>query len=112
MSGFPWLLAMIAVPAVGAAGVAALPRGRDQLAKQLALGTSLVVLVLAVLATLAVFLLLRARGTDQSRSPRRSHTTEPIGEKGDSGRPLHVDPDPDNLAGGRARMVDPKGESR
>jgi NADH-quinone oxidoreductase subunit M len=53
MSGFPWLLAMIAVPAVGAAGVAALPRGRDQLAKQLALGISLVVLVLAVLATVA-----------------------------------------------------------
>jgi NADH-quinone oxidoreductase subunit M len=53
MSDFPWLLAMIAVPAVGAAVVAALPRGRDQLARQLALGTSLVVLVLAVLATVA-----------------------------------------------------------
>jgi NADH-quinone oxidoreductase subunit M len=53
MTGFPWLLAMIAVPAVGAAVVAALPRGRDQLARQLALGISLVVLVLAVLATVA-----------------------------------------------------------
>lgn len=53
MSGFPWLLAMIVVPAVGSAVVAALPRGRDLLAKQLALGTSLVVLLLAVLATAA-----------------------------------------------------------
>src|SRR3954465_14370223 len=50
---FPWLLAMVAVPAVGAAIVAALPRGRDLLAKQLALAVSLLVLVLAVLATVA-----------------------------------------------------------
>ena len=41
---------MIAVPAIGAAVVAALPRGRDLLAKQVALGVSLVVLLLAVLA--------------------------------------------------------------
>ncbi|WP_448615487.1 NADH-quinone oxidoreductase subunit M [Modestobacter sp. URMC 112] len=53
MSDLPWLLAMIAVPALGSAAVAALPRGRDLLAKQLALGISLVVLVLAVLATVA-----------------------------------------------------------
>jgi NADH-quinone oxidoreductase subunit M len=53
MSGFPWLLAMIAVPAVGSAAVAALPRGRDLLAKQVALGVSLLVLVLTVLATVA-----------------------------------------------------------
>src|SRR5687768_16569257 len=44
---------MIAVPAVGAAGVAALPRGRDETAKQAALGVSLMVLLLAVLATVA-----------------------------------------------------------
>jgi NADH-quinone oxidoreductase subunit M len=44
---------MIAVPAVGAAVVAALPKGREELAKQLSLGVSLVVLVLAVLATVA-----------------------------------------------------------
>src|SRR3954465_4780366 len=50
---FPWLLAMVAVPAVGAAIVAALPKGRDEQAKQVALGVSLVVLVLAVLATIA-----------------------------------------------------------
>jgi NADH-quinone oxidoreductase subunit M len=50
---FPWLLAMIAVPAVGAAVVAALPKGRDGTAKQAALGVSLVVLLLAVLATVA-----------------------------------------------------------
>ena len=38
MTDFPWLLAMIAVPAVAAAVVAALPKGRDDLAKQIALG--------------------------------------------------------------------------
>ena len=53
VSDFPWLLLMIAVPAVGAAVVAALPKGRDLLAKQLALAVSLLVLVLAVLATVA-----------------------------------------------------------
>ncbi|SNR97443.1 NADH dehydrogenase subunit M [Geodermatophilus pulveris] len=53
MTDFPWLLAMIAVPAVGAAVVAALPRGREETAKQAALGVSLVVLLLAVLATAA-----------------------------------------------------------
>src|SRR3712207_8168696 len=44
---------MIAVPAVGAAAVAALPKGREGTARQLALGVSLVVLLLAVLATIA-----------------------------------------------------------
>ena len=50
---FPFLLVMIALPAVGAAVVAALPKGRDELARQLALGLSLVVLVLAVLSAVA-----------------------------------------------------------
>jgi NADH-quinone oxidoreductase subunit M len=53
VTDFPYLLAMIAVPAVAAAVVAALPRGRDLLAKQVALGVSAVVLLLAVLATVA-----------------------------------------------------------
>ncbi|MGY1681772.1 NADH-quinone oxidoreductase subunit M [Geodermatophilus sp. SYSU D01176] len=53
MSDFPFLLAMIAVPAVGAAVVAALPRGREETAKQATLGVSLLVLLLAVLATVA-----------------------------------------------------------
>src|SRR3954468_15888236 len=44
---------MIVLPAVGGAVVAALPKGRDELAKQLALGVGLVVLVLAVLAAVA-----------------------------------------------------------
>src|SRR5215203_5129198 len=44
---------MIALPAVGAAVVAALPKGRDLLARSLALGVSLLVLVLAVLAAIA-----------------------------------------------------------
>jgi NADH-quinone oxidoreductase subunit M len=53
VADFPFLLAMIAVPAVGAAVVAALPPAREALARQLALGTSLLVLLLAVLATIA-----------------------------------------------------------
>ena len=53
MSDFPWLLAMIAVPAVGGAAVAALPKGRDAVAKQVALAVSGLVLLLAVLATVA-----------------------------------------------------------
>src|SRR3954452_16498549 len=44
---------MIALPAVGAAVVAALPARREALARQLALAVSLLVLVLAVLATIA-----------------------------------------------------------
>ncbi|WP_051684319.1 NADH-quinone oxidoreductase subunit M [Blastococcus sp. URHD0036] len=53
MSDFPFLLLMIVVPAVGAAVVAALPRGRELLGKQISLGVSLLVLLLAVLATAA-----------------------------------------------------------
>ncbi|HEX2075656.1 MAG TPA: NADH-quinone oxidoreductase subunit M [Geodermatophilus sp.] len=53
MSDFPYLLTMIALPAFGAAVLAALPRSRDALARQVALGVSLVVLLLAVLATVA-----------------------------------------------------------
>ena len=53
MSDFPFLLLMIAVPAIAAAVVAALPKERDLLAKQVTLGVSLVVLLLAVLATVA-----------------------------------------------------------
>ena len=53
MSSFPFLLVMIVLPAVGAAVTAALPRGREALARRLALGVSLVVLLLAVLATVA-----------------------------------------------------------
>src|SRR4051812_47544842 len=53
MSDFPFLLAMIVVPALGAAVVAALPPAREALARRLALAVSLVVLLLAVLATIA-----------------------------------------------------------
>jgi NADH-quinone oxidoreductase subunit M len=53
VSDLPLLLLMIAVPAVGAAVVAALPKGRDLLARQVTLGVSLVVLLLAVLAAVA-----------------------------------------------------------
>jgi NADH-quinone oxidoreductase subunit M len=53
MSDFPWLLLMIVLPALAAVVVAALPKDRDELGKQLAMGVSLVVLLLAVLATVA-----------------------------------------------------------
>ncbi|TYP89666.1 NADH-quinone oxidoreductase subunit M [Blastococcus xanthinilyticus] len=53
MSASLYLVAMIAVPAIGAAAVAALPKERGLLAKQVALGVSLVVLLLAVLSTMA-----------------------------------------------------------
>jgi NADH-quinone oxidoreductase subunit M len=53
MNDVPFLLAMIVVPALGAAAVAALPPAREALARQLALGVSLLVLLLAVLATVA-----------------------------------------------------------
>jgi NADH:ubiquinone oxidoreductase subunit 5 (subunit L)/multisubunit Na+/H+ antiporter MnhA subunit len=48
MSGTPWLTILGLIPLVGAAVVAALPRGRDLLAKQLTLAISLVVLALTV----------------------------------------------------------------
>src|SRR3954467_9803014 len=44
---------MLVLPALAAVAVAMLPKGRDETAKQIALGTSLVVLLLAVLATVA-----------------------------------------------------------
>ncbi len=53
MSDFPFLLAMIVVPAVGAAVLAALPATRQALARGLAMAVSLLVLLLAVLATVA-----------------------------------------------------------
>jgi NADH-quinone oxidoreductase subunit M len=53
VSDFPFLLLMIVVPAVGAAVVAALPKGRDEVAKLVSLGVSLLVLLLAVLSAVA-----------------------------------------------------------
>ena len=44
MSDLPWLTILGIIPLVGAAAVAAVPTGRDLLAKQVALATSLVVL--------------------------------------------------------------------
>ena len=48
MSSFPWLTTLGLVPLAGALVVAALPRSRPQLAKQVALVTSLLVLVLTI----------------------------------------------------------------
>ncbi|KWX02789.1 NADH-ubiquinone oxidoreductase chain M [Carbonactinospora thermoautotrophica] len=48
MAEFPWLTTLGAVPLAGSLVVAALPRGRDLLAKRLALGVALAALGLAV----------------------------------------------------------------
>ena len=68
-------------------------------------------LVMAVVGLLAVglfVLVLRARKPEQSRSPRQdADRPVEIGGKGESGRPLHKDPDPDRLAGGRASFTPP-----
>jgi NADH-quinone oxidoreductase subunit M len=48
MTDVPWLTVLGIVPLVGALLIAAVPRGRDELVKQVALATSLVVLVLTI----------------------------------------------------------------
>jgi NADH-quinone oxidoreductase subunit M len=48
VTDFPWLTTLAAVPLLGAVAVAALPKGRDLLAKQVALAVSLVPLAMTV----------------------------------------------------------------
>jgi NADH-quinone oxidoreductase subunit M len=48
VTDFPWLTTLAAVPLLGAVAVAALPQGRDLLAKQVALGVSLVPLAMTI----------------------------------------------------------------
>ena len=48
MESFPWLTVLAALPLLAGVAVAALPRGRELLAKQVALAVSLVVLVLTI----------------------------------------------------------------
>jgi NADH-quinone oxidoreductase subunit M len=50
MNTTPWMTILLLVPAIGALVVSALPKGRDLLAKQVALGVSLVTLVLTAVA--------------------------------------------------------------
>jgi NADH-quinone oxidoreductase subunit M len=52
MTNFPWLTVIGLIPLIGAAVVAAVPSGMADRAKQVALGTSLVTLVLGVAAAL------------------------------------------------------------
>ncbi|HEY9525072.1 MAG TPA: NADH-quinone oxidoreductase subunit M, partial [Thermopolyspora sp.] len=52
MTEFPWLTVLGAVPLVGAVVVALLPRGRDLLAKQVALAVSVVALLITVVIAL------------------------------------------------------------
>jgi NADH-quinone oxidoreductase subunit M len=53
MSSVPYLVLMIALPAIAAGVLVLLPRGSELLAKQISLVVSLLVLLLAVLATVA-----------------------------------------------------------
>jgi len=53
MTGLPWLTLIGVVPLLGAAAVALVPRGRVELAKSVALGTSLLVLGLTIAMCLA-----------------------------------------------------------
>ena len=48
MNGFPWLTTLGVLPLLGGVVVAALPRGRELLAKQVALGVSLLVFAMTV----------------------------------------------------------------
>ena len=50
MNGFPWLTTLGVVPLVGAVVVGALPKGREVLAKQVALAASLLTLLLTIVA--------------------------------------------------------------
>jgi NADH-quinone oxidoreductase subunit M len=52
VTDFPWLTVLGAVPLVGAVVVALLPRGRDLLAKQVALAVSVVALLITVVIAL------------------------------------------------------------
>ncbi|MGH8968747.1 MAG: NADH-quinone oxidoreductase subunit M [Actinomycetes bacterium] len=52
MNDFPWLTTLAAVPLAGSVVVGSLPRGRELLAKQVALAVSLVVLALTVVVSL------------------------------------------------------------
>lgn len=47
---YPWLTTLVAVPAVGAAVVGALPKGREVLTKQVAIAVSLIALAVSVAA--------------------------------------------------------------
>ena len=49
MSGFPYLTVTIASPLLGVAGIALLPRGQQKRAKEIAVATSVLTLVLAVI---------------------------------------------------------------
>jgi NADH-quinone oxidoreductase subunit M len=52
MTDFPWLTVLLAVPLLGAAVVAGVPGGREQLAKRLALGFALATLGVAIAVAL------------------------------------------------------------
>ncbi len=67
----------------------------------------IVLAVLGIVAVTAALLVLRARAPQQSTSARDVSPPRDSEERGPDGRPLYRDPDPDRLAGGRARMTGP-----
>jgi hypothetical protein len=70
--------------------------------------TLIVIVVLLVVVISAAFIVSRRPGkrTAKPQQPRRAR-------RDDSGeRPVHLDPDPERMAGGRARFTPPFGERR
>jgi hypothetical protein len=64
--------------------------------------------VIGLLAALILVLFMRARRPEQARSSLQdADRPVDVGGTGPSGRPVHKDPDPDRLAGGRARFTPP-----
>lgn len=63
--------------------------------------------ILGLVVVTAILLVIRARSPEQATSGRTVTPPQDSAERDPSGRPLHTDPDPDDLAGGRARMTDP-----
>lgn len=76
--------------------------------------TAIFFIVAAIVTLVAIglaVLILRARAPDQSRSSRQdANRPVDIGGTAQSGRPVHKDPDPQRLAGGRASFTPPPNE--
>ena len=71
--------------------------------------TLIVIAVVVVLVLVVAFALSRRRGERRTPAP---HDVEGPRRQADGSRPEHLDPDPERLAGGRARFTPPPREPR
>ena len=73
------------------------------------IGLTFLAVLAIVLLALAVALVISRRSGQRTAKPRepRRRTRNPDGE-----RPVHFDPDPDRMAGGRARFTPPFGDGK